>query len=244
KSPGTRGKMMAMLRAQFIKAQEYLKKLDAHAEPESQPAEGKGEDDENGDESDGEKKPDRDLRLEALGRVLTGDMPLMISANRVQDIAAALRLADEFKIRLILDSAAEAYLLIDEIKAAGVPVIIHPSMARASGDRENMSFETAAKLHEAGIPVALQSGYESYVPKTRVALFEAALTAAHGLTFEQALGTITIDAARILGIADRVGSIVVGKDGDLAMYDGDPFEYTTHCTAVVINGQVVSDTPH
>ena len=63
----------------------------------------------------------------------------------------------------------------------------------------------------------------------RVVLFEAALTAANGLTQEQALATITIDAAKILGIADRVGSLEVGKDGDLALYDGDPFEYTTHC---------------
>ena len=97
------------------------------------------------------------------------------------------------------------------------------------------------KLVEAGILVAMQSGYESYVPKTRVVLFEAAMAAANGLAFEQALASITIDAARILGIADRVGSLEVGKDGDLALYDGDPFEYTSHCVAVVIEGKVVSD---
>ena len=114
-------------------------------------------------------------------------------------------------------------------------------MARPRGDRENMSFETASKLVAAGIPVALQSGYEPYVPKTRVVLFEAALTAANGLSFEQALATITSDAARILGVADRVGSLEVGKDGDLALYDGDPFEYTSHCIGVIINGTVVSD---
>jgi imidazolonepropionase-like amidohydrolase len=95
-------------------------------------------------------------------------------------------------------------------------------------------------LVQAGIPVALQSGYESYVPKTRVVLFEAALAAAHGLSQQQALATITIDAARILGVDDRVGSLAIGKDGDVALFDGDPFEYTTHCTAVVIDGQIVS----
>ena len=116
-------------------------------------------------------------------------------------------------------------------------------MQRSTGDRENLSFETAAKLVNAGIPVAMQSGYESYVPKTRVVLFEAALAAANGLTFEQALATITKDAAKILGVDDRVGSIEVGKDGDLAVYDGDPFEYTTHCTAVIVNGEVVSSEP-
>ena len=114
---------------------------------------------------------------------------------------------------------------------------------RAFAERENLSYETASKLVAAGIPVALQSGYESYVPKTRVVLFEAALAAANGLSFDQALRTITIDAARILGIDNRVGSLEVGKDGDVALYDGDPFEYTTHCTACIIAGRIVSDTP-
>lgn len=100
-----------------------------------------------------------------------------------------------------------------------------------------------AKLRAAGIPVALQSGFESYVPKVRVVLLEAAIAAANGMTFEQALATITIEAAKILGIEDRVGSLEVGKDGDVAIYDGDPFEYVSHCTGVVINGRVVSDTP-
>ena len=78
------------------------------------------------------------------------------------------------------------------------------------------------------------------MPKTRVVLLEAAWAAANGLDFEEALGTITIEAAKILGIDDRVGSLEIGKDGDVAMYDGDPFEYLTHCTGVVIEGEVVS----
>jgi imidazolonepropionase-like amidohydrolase len=214
--------MMAMLRAEFVKAQEYVKKRET-AEPD--------------------KKPDRNLSLEVLARVLNREIPLMVTANRSQDIDGVLRLAHEFNIKLILDGASESYLLLNEIKAAGVPVIIHPTMTRAFGETENLSFETASKLHKAGIPVALQSGYESYVPKTRVVLFEAAVAAANGLTFDQALATITIDAARILGVDGRVGSLEPGKDGDLALYDGDPFEYTSHCTGVVINGQVVSESP-
>ena len=222
KSPGTRGKMMAMLRGELVKAQEYVKKRET---------------------AEADKRPDRNLGHEVLARVLNRELPMMVTANRAQDITSTLRLAREFNIKLILDGAAESYLLLDEIKAAGTPVIIHPSMQRAYGEMENLSFETAAKLRQAGIPVALQSGYESYVPKTRVVLFEAALAAANGLTFDQTLATITIDAAKILGIDARVGSLEPGKDGDLALYDGDPFEYTTHCTGVVINGQVVSETP-
>lgn len=219
-SPGTRGKMMAMLRQKLIEAQEYSQKVEAA-----------GEDD----------PPARNLELEALTGVLAGKQTLMITVDRTQDILSALRLAAEFELKIWLDSAAEAYRVVDEIKAAEAKVIVHPTMARATGDRENMSFETAARLREAGIPFALQSGFEGYVPKTRVVLFEAAWAAANGLSFEQALAAITIDAAKLLGVDNRVGSLEVGKDADLAMYDGDPFEYTTHCVGVVINGRLVSE---
>jgi imidazolonepropionase-like amidohydrolase len=101
--------------------------------------------------------------------------------------------------------------------------------------------ETPATLVRAGITVALQSGFESYVPKTRVVLFEAAVAAANGLEPREALGLVTIGAARLLGIEKRVGSLEAGKDADLALFDGDPFEYTTHVSAVIINGRVVSE---
>ena len=85
------------------------------------------------------------------------------------------------------------------------------------------------------------TGFEGYVPKTRVLLFEAAIALANGLSFDDTLRSITLSPARILGIDDRVGSIEIGKDGDLALFDGDPFEYTSHICAVVIEGEIVSD---
>lgn len=249
KVPGTRSKAVAILRGELIKAQAYVRKI-----KEAEKAESKTAEEAKPDSADAEsgkpgankeqksKRPDRDLRLEALARVINREIPLLVTAHRANDIGVALRLAKEFNIRIVLDGAAEAQLLIDEIKAAGVPVIIHPSMIRSHrGPTENASFETAAKLVHAGIPVAMQSGYESYVPKTRIVLFETAIAAANGLTFDEALATCTIDAAKILGIADRVGSIESGKDADIAMYDGDPFEYTSHCTGVIINGHLVSE---
>lgn len=223
-SPGTRGKTVSMLRSELIKAREYQQKTDAAGE-------------------DASKRPGRDLKLETLARVLKKELPLLITADRAQDIASALRVAEEFDINIVLDSGSEAYLLVDEIKAAGIPVIAHPPMQRAGGEKENASFETPAKLREAGIPVALQTSFEGYVPKVRVILFEGAMAAANGNTFEQALAMITRDAAQILGIADRVGTIEAGKDGDLALFDGDPFEYTTHCTGTVIEGAVLSEGP-
>lgn len=224
KSPGNRSKTVAMLREQLIKAREYQQKRD-------NPAEGKS-------------GPDRSLSLEPLVAVLAGDMPLVIEAHRHNDIMTALRLSDEFDFRLILAGASDAHLLINPIKAAKVPVILHPTMARAwsGSEMSNFSFTTAAKLIEAGIPVALQSGYEGYVPKIRVVLFEAGILLGYGVTPAQALELVTLAPAQILGIADRVGSLEVGKHGDLALFDGDPFEYTTHVIGTVIEGRRVSKT--
>ncbi|MEZ5354511.1 MAG: amidohydrolase family protein [Bryobacteraceae bacterium] len=218
KSPGSRPKMIAMLRAELIRAQEAV-------------AKGTG------------TSAARDLRQEIFQQLIRRETPLLVTVNRAHDIATVLRLGKEFNLRIVLDGAAEAHLLIDEIKASGYPVILHPTMARAGEETENLSMETASKLKAAGILFALQSGYEGYVPKTRVVLLEAAMAAANGLTFRDALASVTIDAARLLGIDRRVGSIEPGKDADLALYDGDPFEFTTHCTAVVLGGRVVSETP-
>ena len=222
KSPGTRAKQASMLRAELLKAQEAVGKQDAN-------------------KSADEKKPSSEMRAEMMQRVIRREIPLLVTAQRAQDIMTAIRLAKEFNIRIILDGVAEAQMVMNEIKASGFPVIVHPTMYRAAGELENLSMETAAKLKAAGIPFALQSGYETYVPKTRVVLYEAAAAAANGLSFRDALATVTIDAAKILGLDRQIGSIEKNKDGDIAMYDGDPFEYTTHCTGTIINGQVVSD---
>lgn len=222
KSPGNRSKAVAMLREQLIKAREYAEKKVR---------------------SEDGKDRSRDLALEALGSVLAREMPLVIEVHRHNDIMTALRLADEFGFDLVLAGASDAHLLIDEIRAAGVPVIIHPTMSRAWGgsDMANFSFTTAGKLIEAGIRVALQSGFEGYVPKNRVVLFEAGVLLGYGVEPAQALEMITLAPARILGIDDRVGSLEPGKHGDLALFDGDPFEYTSHVIGTVIEGRRVSE---
>ncbi|MDA1029212.1 MAG: amidohydrolase family protein [Bacteroidetes bacterium] len=209
-SPGTRSKMISMLRGELLKAKAY-------------------------DPSKG-----TDLRLEAFKAVLDGKMRLLVTVERSHDILTTLRLAEEFGIKIVLDSASEAYLVTDQIKAAGVPVLTHATMARHSGERANATFEAASILRDAGIPFALQSGFEAYVPKTRIVLFEAGVAAANGLSFSEALASITIDAAKLLGVDDRIGSLEAGKDADIALYDGDPFEYTTHAIGVIIDGKVVS----
>lgn len=218
KPPGTRAKQIALLRGDLIKAQDYRRRLSGPVD----------------------QRPERDLRMDVFGKVLRREMPLLITANRAQDIMTALRIASEFEIDVVLDGAAEVYTVLERVKAAGVPVLLHATMSRAAGDSENMSWETAAKLRDAGIPFAIQSGYEGYVPKTRVVLFEAAIAAAHGLGTEGALAAVTIQPARILGLDGRVGSIKPGKDADLVLFDGDPFEYTSHVVGVLIDGKVES----
>ena len=219
-SPGTSSKGVAMLRGALFGALAYNEQM-RRAEA---------------DGADGEQPPARDLTKEVLGRVLDGELSLLVTANSATEIAAALRLQREFGFDLVLDGAAESYLLLEEIRAAGVPVLVHPPMSRV----RNGSFETAGRLAEAGIPFAIQTGFEGYVPKTRVLLWEAAIAAANGLGRERALEAVTLGAARILGVDDRVGSIEVGKDADLVLFDGDPFEYTSHVCGVVIEAEVQS----
>ncbi len=225
-SPGTSSKVIAMLRSELLRVQNIQNQRTLKTEEKDSPP------------------PSRNLRDEVWEKILNRDIPLLVTAHRHQDILSALRVAKEFNIHVILDGVADAYLVINELQEAKISVILHPTMARANGERENLSMETASILQKVGIPFALQSGYEAYVPKTRVVLFEAAIAAAYGLSFEEALASITISAAKILGVQERVGSLEVGKDADLALYDGDPFEYTTHCTGVIINGQVVSEEAH
>jgi imidazolonepropionase-like amidohydrolase len=219
-SPGTTAKGMAMIREELIKAQSYRSKMASE---------------------DITKRPERNLRLEALAKLLDGEYQGLIHANRAVDIQAAFRLAKEFKFPLVLDGAAEIYLFLDELKASGAKLILHPTMTRAYGDQKNINLETAARLAQNDIPFSLQSGFEAYVPKTRVVRYEAATAVTYGLPLEEALKTITIYPARILGLDQKIGSLEVGKDADLVLYDGNPLEHLTHVCKVFIDGILTED---
>ncbi len=236
-TPGTRPKGMAMLRGALFEAREYAEKKAA--------SEGSGDDQgDDGAAGEGEEDkkaspaPPRNLSQDVLADALAGEITMMIRANSATDIAAALRLQREFGFEMVIDGGAEAYLMLDEIKEAGVPVFLHPARARLP----NKTFEIAMILRDAGIPFAVQTGHEAYVPKTRVLVFETAHYAAYGLEQSEALAAITIDSAKLLGIDDRVGSLEVGKDGDLVLFDGDPFEYLTKVCGVIIEGEVMMET--
>lgn len=189
-------------------------------------------------------RPVIDLGSEALAEALDGKRRVVIIARRADDILTALRLRDEFGLNLVLAGASEAYLVRDAIVAAKVPVLVGPVMDRTwstPGEARDGTFENAHLLDEVGVQVGFMTGYESYVPKVRVALFEAAVAAANGLGPERALELATRGTAEILGIADRKGTLAVGRDADVVVFDGDPFEVVSHVCAVVIGGAVVDE---
>eukprot|EP00913_Durusdinium_trenchii_P023384 g21962.t1 len=186
---------------------------------------------------------DRELKQEALANVTGRKMRALFCAQRADDILTALRLIREFKLDGQIALAADAYLIRDRIAKTGVPIIVHPTMQRAGSRIEtyNSYLGNAAALADSKITVAIASGVEGYVPKTRVIRHEAAIAAVYGLGIERALKAITLDAAKILGIDEQYGSLEKGKVGDLVLYDGDPFEHKTHVTHVIVGGKVVVD---
>ena len=219
-SPGTKAKQIAMIRTELMKAQAYLKKQS---------------------DKDSSKKIAADLKLDALVKLLNGEVKALITANSSVDIMSAIRLAKEFNFKLVLNGAAEAYRLIPEIKNANAEIILHATMARNGGDMVNMTMESASLLTKAGIAVSIETGYEGYVPKTRILIFEAAEAMAFGLSFDEALKAVTLNPARLLGIADKTGSIEPGKDADLVLFNGDPFEYLSKVCGVMIDGVMVKE---
>lgn len=192
----------------------------------------------------GEDKDKRkpDLSMQALGKVLSGDLEAVFTAHTEHDIATAIRIAKEFNIKPIINYATEGYLIRDTLKAAEATVITAPTMQRSyRGEKENSSLEATRLYQAAQVPFVFSSGYEGYVPKTRVLIWEMAIAVANGLNKEAAINAATIVPATLWGLSDTIGSIEVGKDADLVLYQGDPFEYTSKVTGVYINGERVSD---
>jgi imidazolonepropionase-like amidohydrolase len=179
----------------------------------------------------------------ALVSALEGKVPVYFAAHRKDDIQTALRIAKEFNLKPVIALGTEGYRMAGELKKAGVPVVVHPTMQRAGGSIETLHSFTgnAAALDAAGIPVTICTGFEGYVPKTRVLRFEAAMAVAAGMDRDRALRAVTINAAKLLGIEKDYGSIEAGKVADLVLYDGDPFEHATHVTKTVMRGKVVYD---
>jgi imidazolonepropionase-like amidohydrolase len=181
---------------------------------------------------------DRDLVLEALVPVVEGRVPVMMHAEQARDIKAALEFADEFKLKVILAGGDDVARVIPELKKRNVPVILGPILALPprEDDPYDLLFTNAKTLYDNGIAFAIQSGDAH---NTRNLPYHAAACAAFGLPKDVALKSVTIFPAQIFGVADRLGSLEVGKEASLIVTDGDPLEIRTNVKRVYIAGEEI-----
>jgi imidazolonepropionase-like amidohydrolase len=174
--------------------------------------------------------------LEALIPVVQGKMPVIADVHRASDIRAVLRLAREESFRVILNGAEEGWLVAGDIAKAGVPVLLNPLNDRPdSYEMLAATMDNAARLQAAGVTVAIESDGGAH--RARETRYNAGNAVAHGMPYAAALAAVTINPAKIFGVADRTGSLEPGKDADLVIWTGDPFEPLSQATAVFIHGQ-------
>ena len=177
------------------------------------------------------------LDMEALGPVVRGELPLAINANRASDLLAAMRLADEFHLKLVLMGAAEGWRVSSELARRKVPVVVKPLTDIPSFDALGATLENPARLSKAGVTLVLSS-FDTH--NARNLRQEAGNAISYGLDCEAALRAVTLEPARVWGVSDRLGSLDVGKDADVVVWSGDPFELTTGPEHVFIAGREMS----
>lgn len=181
---------------------------------------------------------DEDFRMECWLPVLRKEIPLKAHAHRTDDILTAIRIAKEFDLNMTLDHCTEGHLIADEIAEAGFPVIVGPDLtSRSKIEVKNMSFKTAGVLERAGIKTAVMTDHP--VSLIRYLPLCAGLSVKQGLSMEGGLKAITIHAAQICGVDDRVGSLEAGKDADIAVFSGNPMEVFTKTLYTFVNGKEV-----
>lgn len=240
KAPETRMGQMAMLRQEFLKAQHYRAEQEAYAK--KQAGEKSGDNASKSQEAKPSAPPSRDLKMDAMVEALEAKIPVVIRADRVSDLEMGLRLADEFHLRLILQDAAAAWRIADELAARKIPVIIGPILEEPiSMESLDVRLENAALLHKAGVPIAIQTASEEDV---RELPFQVEYAISYGLPPEAAVEAVTLNPARFFGVDDRLGSVDVGKQANLIILDGEPFRVKTHVVTELIDGKVVDLSNH
>ncbi len=218
KMPSTRMATAALLRQTLMEAKNYKEKKNQMAK--------KGE------------YFETNLNMEALMPVLEKKIPLKAHAHRADDILTAIRIAKEFDVLMTLDHCTEGHLIGEKIKKSGFPAIVGPTMSFNSKiELSNKSFATPAVLKEAGVKIAIMTDHP--VIEAQYLPICAGLAVKEGLSIEDGLKAITINAAEIIGISDRVGSLEVGKDADLAIFDGNPMNTLTNTLYTIIDGKIV-----
>lgn len=219
KAPSTRMATASILRQALVKAQEYQKKIE------------KGK-------KDPDKMPERDLKMEALVMVLNKEIPIKAHAHRADDILTALRIAKEFHIDITIEHCTEGYRIIDYLLEENAKIIVGPLFSdRSKIELKNMTFKAPGILSKAGVKVAMMTDHP-VIPIQHLPVC-AAIAVREGMDEMEALKSITINAAEVTGIGDRVGSLEPGKDADVVIFDGHPLDVRSKTVWVFINGQAV-----
>ena len=220
KSPSTRMAIAAILRQELNRAKAYQGKKEKALE--------------NGEEFE------EDFTLECWLPVLRGEIPLKAHVHRVDDIFTAVRIAREFGLKMTLDHCSEGHLIAEELAGEGFPAIVGPDLAsRNKIEVQNMAFKTVGVLNRAGVMTAITTDHP--VSLIQSLPLCAGLAVKSGLALEEGYKAITIHPAIICGVADRVGSLEVGKDADIAIFTGNPMEVFTRTLYTIIDGRVVYD---
>ena len=219
KMPSTRMGVAGVLREWLQNTKNYMEKKERYKD-------------------DPEKIPEFDIRLEALIPVLKKEIPLRAHAHRADDVATAVRIAEEFDVKISWEHATEGHRIAEWIAKKGINAVWGPRlMARPKWEMRELSFDTPRIMHEAGVEFAIQT--DSLGMSIAFLPLCAGLAVRNGLPYEVALSAITLTAAKILGVDDRVGSIEAGKDADIRILDGDPLELMTKVETVLIEGKIV-----
>ncbi|ODA38938.1 unknown conserved protein [Desulfosporosinus sp. BG] len=223
KMPMTRMGTAALLRQALVDAQVYRDKIE----------EGK---------TDPDKIPERDLGLETLVKVINHEIPLRAHAHRADDIMTAIRIAREFEVDLVIEHCTEGHKIAEELAELGYPAVVGPLLTnRSKVELKDKSFKTPGILAKAGVKVAIMTDH-SVTPIEQLPLC-AALACKAGMDEADALRAITINSAEILGVSDRIGSLEVGKDADIVIWNEHPFVLTAHPLYVIIDGKIVNPEP-
>lgn len=219
RSPMTRMATAAILRETLMKAKRYQEKIAEAKEDKS-------------------KYPNFDMKMEALLPVLEGKIPLKAHAHRADDIFTSIRIAKEFGLRLTLEHCTEGHLIADELAEEGYAAVVGPSFGdRSKYELKNKTFDTPGILNKAGVKVAIMTDHP-VIPLQHLPMC-AALAVGAGMPEDEALKAITIYPAEILGLADRVGSLEVGKDADIVIWNKHPFDIQASVEYTIINGKIV-----